>query len=71
MTITYVPTVAPDVQNGNVIGSPTVVNVLTNDTGDFDLSTLRIIDPGTQPRRARRSSCPARAPGRSTPRSAA
>jgi len=47
VTVTYVPTVAPDVKNGGVIGSPTVVNVLTNDTGDFDLSTLRIIDPVT------------------------
>ena len=47
MTITYLPTVAPDVQNGNVIGSPAVLNVLGNDTGDFDLSSLRVIDPGT------------------------
>ena len=71
VTVTYMPTVAPDVQNGGLIGSPAVVNVLTNDTGDFDVSTLRVIDPVTQPRRAHRWSCPARAPGRSTPRSAA
>jgi CshA-type fibril repeat protein len=45
--VAYVPTVAPDVKNGGVIGSPMFVNVLTNDTGDFDLSTLRIIDPVT------------------------
>ncbi len=47
VTITYVPTVVADVQNGNLLGSPAVVNVLNNDTGDFDLPTLRIIDPAT------------------------
>jgi len=45
VAITYLPTVAPDVQNGNLLGSPAVINVLSNDTGDFDLSTLRVIDP--------------------------
>ena len=45
VTITYLPTVAADVKNGNVIGSPAVLNVLTNDTGDFDPATLRILDP--------------------------
>ncbi|MGE3446348.1 MAG: hypothetical protein AB7H92_02055 [Microbacteriaceae bacterium] len=47
LTVTYLPTVAPDVKNGNVIGSPAVLSVVSNDTGDFDLSTLRVIDPGT------------------------
>jgi CshA-type fibril repeat protein len=47
LTITYVPTVAPDVQAGFSFGAPATLNVLSNDTGDFDLSTLRVIDPGT------------------------
>ncbi len=47
VTITYLPTVAPDVQNGFAFGSPATLNVLTNDTGDFDVSSLRVIDPGT------------------------
>ena len=47
VTITYLPTVAPDVQNGFTFGAPATLNVLSNDTGDFDVSSLRVIDPGT------------------------
>jgi CshA-type fibril repeat protein len=47
LTITYVPTVAPDQQNGFAFGVPATLHVLNNDTGDFDASTLRVIDPGT------------------------
>lgn len=47
LTITYLPTVAPDQQNGFAFGAPATLQVLNNDTGDFDVTSLRIIDPGT------------------------
>ncbi|WP_175558999.1 Ig-like domain-containing protein [Sanguibacter gelidistatuariae] len=47
ITITYLPLSENDVSRGNTLGEPVVVDVLPNDTGDFDSSTLRLIDPQT------------------------
>ena len=45
ITVTYVPAAADDSDTGNTIGDTVTVDVLANDTGDFDPSTVRIIDP--------------------------
>ncbi len=47
ITVTYVPAAADDTDTGNTIGDTVTVDVLGNDTGDFDPSTVRIIDPDT------------------------
>ena len=47
VTVTYVPAAVDDTDTGNTIGEPVTVDVLANDTGDFDPSTVRVIDPAT------------------------
>ncbi len=45
--MTYLPQAANDSLGGLTIGSPATVHPLTNDTGDWTVSTLRLVDPGT------------------------
>ena len=47
VTVTYVPTAANDEDLNNTIGQSVPVSVLTNDIGDFDTSTVRILDGAT------------------------
>ena len=47
VTVTYLPESDDDASLGNTLGEPVVVDVLPNDTGDFDTSTLYLVDPRT------------------------
>lgn len=47
VTVTYLPVADDDSSRGNVLGEPVVVDVLPNDTGAFDASSLRLVDPAT------------------------
>ena len=43
--VTYAPEAAPDTDLNNVPGTAVTVDPLANDTGDFDPTTVMIIDP--------------------------
>ena len=45
--VTYAPEAAPDESHGNAVGTPVTVDPLANDSGDFDPTTVMIIDPAT------------------------
>ena len=45
--VTYLPEAAPDTDLNNVPGTAVTVDPLANDTGDFDPTTVMIIDPAT------------------------
>lgn len=47
VTVTYLPVATDDAKHGNTVGSPVVVDVLPNDTGSVDRSSLRLVDPVT------------------------
>ena len=63
VTVTYVPAAVDDSDTGNTIGDPVTVNVLANDTGDFDPASVRIVGAWVE-LGARPWLCPGRAPGR-------
>jgi len=44
VTITYVPTASDDSDLANPLGSTVAIDVLSNDTGDFDPTSVRILD---------------------------
>jgi uncharacterized repeat protein (TIGR01451 family) len=44
VTVTYVPEAADDSSLGHAIGTTVTVDVLANDTGDLDPSTVRLVD---------------------------
>ena len=46
VTVTYVPAAVDDTDAGNTIGDPVTVDVLANDTGDFDATSVRILTSG-------------------------
>jgi uncharacterized repeat protein (TIGR01451 family) len=46
VTITYVPTASGDADLDNPIGSTVVIDVLANDAGDFDRTSVRLLDGG-------------------------
>lgn len=46
VTVTYVPDAVDDLSLDNPVGVPVAVEVLANDTGDFDLSTLVFTEGG-------------------------
>ncbi len=46
MTVTYLPQAADDSDLGNTLGTTVNVPVLTNDTGSFVASSVRIVGPG-------------------------
>ncbi|MBO3103949.1 Ig-like domain-containing protein [Cellulomonas fengjieae] len=45
ITVTYLPEADPDVKAGNVLGSTVTVDVLGNDTGRFDRTSVRLVGP--------------------------
>ena len=45
--VTYLPEAAPDESLDNPAGTPVTVDPLANDSGDFDPTTVMIIDPAT------------------------
>ncbi len=47
VTVSYVPVAADDVSRGNRPGTAVTVDVLGNDTGNFDLTSLRLVDPAS------------------------
>ncbi|TPW78003.1 Ig-like domain-containing protein [Schumannella soli] len=47
VTVTYKPVAAADVSKNNKPGQPVTVNVLGNDGGAFDPTSVRIVDPKT------------------------
>ena len=49
VTVTFVPEAVNDVSAGNVLGSTVVVNVLGNDNGDMDPTSVRILNPLGEP----------------------
>ena len=57
MTVTYLPAAADDSDLGNTIGTTVNVPVLSNDSGSFVLTSVRIVHPrrpGAPAHRARR-----------------
>jgi len=46
VTVTYVPEARDDADLGNTQGDTVVVDVLANDIGDFDATSVRILTPG-------------------------
>ena len=46
VTVTYLPKANPDSDLGNTLGDAVTVDVLANDSGDFDSSTVAILDGG-------------------------
>lgn len=50
VTVTYVPTADDDEDLGNEIGTEVSVDVLGNDAGDWDATTVVLIDPATDAR---------------------
>jgi CshA-type fibril repeat protein len=47
LRLAYVPVAALNQSSGNVLGAPAVIDPLANDTGTFDPTSVRIVDPGT------------------------
>jgi LPXTG-motif cell wall-anchored protein len=47
LTVTYVPAAANDSSTGNKEGTPVTVDVIGNDTGTFDPTSVRLVDPVT------------------------
>jgi LPXTG-motif cell wall-anchored protein len=47
VTVTYLPIAANDASTGNKEGSPVTVDVIGNDAGTFDPTSVRVIDPKT------------------------
>ena len=47
LTVEYVPAAVDDEQHGGKIGEPVEVDVLGDDSGDFDVASVVIIDPET------------------------
>ncbi len=47
VVVTYQPTATDDLSEGNLLGATATVDVLENDNGDLDPSTVQIIDPAT------------------------
>ncbi len=49
ITVGYLPDAADDASRGNTVGQPVPVDVLANDTGDMDPTTVRLLDGSGQP----------------------
>ena len=47
ITASYIPEAADDVSSGNTIGDDVTLDVLGNDTGEFDPSSVSLVDPVT------------------------
>ncbi|GIG41342.1 Ig-like domain-containing protein [Cellulomonas phragmiteti] len=46
VTVTYVPEAADDTSLGHAIGTTVTLDVLANDTGDLDATSVRLVDGG-------------------------
>lgn len=44
VTVTYLPVADDDVRSGNTLGDPVTVDVIGNDTGDLDPTSVRLVD---------------------------
>lgn len=49
VTVTYLPTVVADASLGNPSGTAVTVPVLTNDTGEFIVNSVRLVNPAGDP----------------------
>jgi uncharacterized repeat protein (TIGR01451 family) len=49
ITVGYVPDAAADASRGNTVGDAVPVDVLANDAGDMDPTTVRLLDPAGVP----------------------
>ena len=47
VTISYRPEATNDVSTGNVVGKPVTIDVVGNDVGSLDPTSVRIVTPGT------------------------
>jgi CshA-type fibril repeat protein len=47
LTVTYLPAATADRKDGNALHATVSVDPLANDTGDFDVTSVRLLDAGT------------------------